>query len=68
MWIRLGLHQEAFASIPNDDDRRTMMDENQEKKVVEIPQYDEPLLQAQQDERELRDIYERQLRWSSYPV
>ena len=41
---------------------------NQEKKVVEIPQYDEPLLQAQQDERELRDIYERQQRWSSYPV
>lgn len=45
-----------------------MNTENQEKRIVEIPQYDEPLLQAQQDERELRDIYERQQRWNSYPV
>ena len=45
------------------------MNQQQEpKRIVEIPQYDEPLLQAQQDERELREIYERQQRWSSYRV
>ncbi len=39
-----------------------------EKKLVEIPQYDDALLEAQQDERELREIFERQQRWSTYPV
>ena len=39
-----------------------------EKKLVEIPQYDDALLAAQQDERELREIFERQQRWSTYPV
>ncbi len=52
----------------DDDDKEKDMSNEQEKKVVEIPQYDEPLLQAQQDERELRDIYERQQRWSNYPI
>jgi hypothetical protein len=52
--------------------RSTTMNQQQQKqepkKVVEIPMYDEPLLEAQQDERELRSMYERQQRWSSYPV
>ncbi len=39
-----------------------------EKKLVEIPQYDDALLEAQQDERELREIFERQQRWSTYPI
>lgn len=38
------------------------------KKVVAVPQYDDALLEAQQDERELREIFERQQRWSTYPV
>jgi hypothetical protein len=44
------------------------MSNEREKKVVAVPQYDDALLEAQQDERELREIFERQQRWSSYPV
>ena len=39
-----------------------------QKRTNKIPMYDDALLEAQQDEREMRDIYERQQRWSSYPV
>lgn len=38
------------------------------KRIVAIPMYDEPLLEAQQDEREMREIFQRQQRWSNYPI
>jgi hypothetical protein len=30
--------------------------------------YDDALLEAQQDEREMREIFMRQQRWSNYPI
>lgn len=59
---------EPFNYNDDDDKENDMSITELKKKVVAVPQYDDALLEAQQDERELREIYERQQRWSSYPV
>ena len=58
----------GVGAFTNDDDKEKDMSNEQEKKVVAVPMYDDALLEAQQDERELREIFERQQRWSNYPI